>query len=322
MSNADSTKEFDVKDFRRALGQFPTGVTIITTRDEKGEPIGVTASSFNSVSVSPALVLWSVDKNAFSASIMENAEHFAVNVLSKSQVEMSNRFAGRGEDKFAGIEYSDDPHGSPLFNDCSAQFECKTWNVYDGGDHLIIVGEVLDYRHNESQSPLVFACGSYAVSMQHPSSVASDTLKVPGDGLLGDYMLYLLRIAYTKCSAKLYPELMAKHGVAPEEWRTLTLLADAGEAELVHLGKMIGQPEGVFKATAERMQDKGLIKIISEAQVQLTEEGRVMTNTLFSIAQSQEKVLLEGLDDQQIRALKDGLKNVAQIDADAEQDSQ
>ena len=77
---------------------------------------------------------------------------------------------------------------------------------------------------------------------------------------------------------------------------------------------MIGQPEGVFKATAERMQDKGLIKIISEAQVQLTEEGRVMTNTLFSIAQSQEEVLLEGLDDQQIRALKDGLKNVAQID--------
>ena len=71
MSNADSTKEFDVKDFRRALGQFPTGVTIITTRDEKGEPIGVTASSFNSVSVSPALVLWSVDKNAFSASIMD-----------------------------------------------------------------------------------------------------------------------------------------------------------------------------------------------------------------------------------------------------------
>jgi flavin reductase (DIM6/NTAB) family NADH-FMN oxidoreductase RutF/DNA-binding MarR family transcriptional regulator len=315
MSNTDSNAAFDVRDFRRALGQFPTGVTIITTKDQNGEPIGVTASSFNSVSVSPALVLWSVDKGAFSASIMENAEHFAVNVLSKSQVDMSNRFAGRGEDKFAGIDYSESPHGSPLFKDCSAQFECKTWNVYEGGDHLIIVGEILDYRHDESQAPLVFACGSYAVSMQHPASVASDTVKVPGDGLLGDYMLYLLRVAYTKCSTKLYPELMEKHGIAPEEWRALTLLADTGEAESSDLAKMIGQPVDVFRATAERMQSKGYITVLSEGQVKLTEEGRVMTNRLFEIAQSQEKVLLEGLNDQQIRELKDGLKNVAQIDS-------
>lgn len=315
MSNTDSNAAFDVRGFRRALGQFPTGVTIITTKDQNGEPIGVTASSFNSVSVSPALVLWSVDRSAFSASIMENAEHFAVNVLSKSQVDMSNRFAGRGEDKFAGIDYSESPHGSPLFKDCSAQFECKTWNVYEGGDHLIIVGEILDYRHDESQAPLVFACGSYAVSMQHPASVASDTLKVPGDGLLGDYMLYLLRVAYTKCSTKLYPELMAKHGIAPEEWRALTLLADAGKAESSDLAKMIGQPVDVFKATAERMQSKGYINVLAEDQIKLTEEGRLMTNRLFEIAQSQEKVLLEGLNDQQIRELKDGLKNVAQLDA-------
>jgi len=315
MSNTSTTTEFDVRDFRRALGQFPTGVTIITTKDENGEPIGVTASSFNSVSISPALVLWSVDKGAFSASIMENAEHFAVNVLSKSQVDMSNRFAGRGEDKFAGVDYTDCPNGSPLFRGCAAQFECKTWNIYEGGDHLIIVGEVLDYRHDESEAPLVFACGSYAVPMQHPSSVASDTLKVPGNGLLGDYMLYLLRVAYTKCSDQLYPELMDKHGIAPEEWRALTLLGDTGTAESEYLAQMIGQPVDVFNATVERMQNKGFISASTNGQVQLTEQGHAMAKRLFQIAKAQEEVMLADLSEEQRGELKNGLKIVAEVGA-------
>ena len=317
MSTTDNKQEFDVKDFRRALGQFPTGVTIITSKDENGEPIGVTASSFNSVSISPALVLWSVDKGAFSASIMENASHFAVNILSKSQVDMSNRFAGRGEDKFGGIDYTECPNGSPLFNGCSAQFECKTWNVYEGGDHLIIVGEVLAYRHDESQSPLVFACGSYAVSMQHPATTASNTTKVPGDGVLGDYMLYLLRVAYSNCSAQLYPELMAKHGIAPEEWRTLTLLSDTGKAESAYLAKMIGQPTDVFNSTVERMQSKGYLDSLPEGHIQLTEQGREMTTRLFEIAKSQEESLLSGLNEQQRNELKASLKQIAGMDSEA-----
>ncbi|MBL4672960.1 MAG: flavin reductase [Arenicella sp.] len=315
MSNTDSSAAFDLRDFRRALGQFPTGVTIITTKDENGGPIGVTASSFNSVSISPALVLWSVDKGAFSASIMENAEYFSVNVLSKSQIDMSNRFAGRGEDKFAGVDYSECPNGSPLFKGCAAQFECKTWNVYQGGDHLIIVGEVLDYRHDESKSPLVFACGSYAVSMPHQSSVASDTSKVKGDGLLDDYMLYLLRAAYTKCSAQLYPELMAKHGIAPEEWRALTLLGDIGEAGSEYLARMIGQPSDVFKATIERMQNKGYVIPLAEGEIKLTEHGYAMAKRLFEIAKSQEEVMLADLSEPQRRDLKQGLKHVADAGA-------
>lgn len=312
MSN-NNNAPLDVRGFRRALGQFPTGVTIITTRDAQGEPIGVTASSFNTVSITPPLVLWSVDKGAFSASIMENAEHFAVNVLSKSQIDMSNRFGGRGEDKFADIDYHDSPQGSPLFNGCAAQFECKTWNVYDGGDHLIIVGEVLEYRHDESQSPLVFACGSYAVSMQHPSTVSSDTLKVPGDGMLGDYMLYLLRVAYNKCSAQLYPELMDKHGIAPDEWRLLTLLGDTGQAESTYLAKMVGQPAEVFSATLERMQEKGCVTQHADGQVQLTDAGQLIAQRLFEIAKTQEDALLADLSEQQRSELKHSLKHVAQV---------
>ena len=98
-------KAFDKKAFRYALGQFPTGVTVITTLDEEGNPIGVTASSFNSVSMDPPLVLWSVGRNAYSSKIFEQAEHFIVNVLAESQVDISNTCARQGEDKFANIQY-------------------------------------------------------------------------------------------------------------------------------------------------------------------------------------------------------------------------
>lgn len=164
-----SDTQFDKRDFRTALGQFPTGVTVITTIDENGEPIGCTASSFNSVSVEPALVLWSVDKGAFSAKIFEKAEHFTVNILSEEQMDISNKFAGRGEDKFKDVSYSKGLGDSPLLEGCGAQFECKTWNVYEGGDHLIIVGEVMEYSHDVALSPLVFSQGNYAVTTSHPS---------------------------------------------------------------------------------------------------------------------------------------------------------
>lgn len=170
MKDKHASIEFDTKDFRRALGKFPTGVTIITAKDKEGKPIGVTASSFNSVSIDPALVLWSVDKNGFSTKAIQQAEYFAINVLSTSQVDMSNRFAGRDPNKFNGVPYSESPHGSPLFKHCAAQFECRTWNIYEGGDHLIIVGEVLAYRHFEAIPPLVFVDGDYATSAEHSCS--------------------------------------------------------------------------------------------------------------------------------------------------------
>lgn len=161
------TKEFDAKNFRRALGQFPTGVTVVTTLDKDGNPIGVTASSFNSVSMDPPLVLWSVAKNAYSAKIFETTEHFVINVLAESQTAISNACARQGEDKFANLQYKEGVGGCPILADTSAFFECKTWQLYDGGDHIIVVGEVMNYESNQELKPLVFACGSYAVTAPH-----------------------------------------------------------------------------------------------------------------------------------------------------------
>lgn len=168
---ADRT--LDPRDFRRALGQFPTGVTVITTSDATGEPIGVTASSFNSVSIDPALVLWSVDKSAYSAETFRTAGHFVVNVLSSDQMDLSNRFAGRGTEKFKDITWTQGLGGCPTFPGVAARFDCRTWNVYDGGDHLIIVGEVMDYVYDPDRAPLVFTQGGYAVPARHPALSAA-----------------------------------------------------------------------------------------------------------------------------------------------------
>ena len=158
----------DIKDFRQALGQFPTGVTVITTLDQDGNPIGVTASSFNSVSMNPPLILWNVGKQAYSAKIFEAAQYFNVNVLGEDQMDISNTCARQGEDKFANINYKSGIDGCPILEDTAACFECKTWQLYDGGDHIIVVGEVIKYQNNATVSPLVFSQGNYAITTAHP----------------------------------------------------------------------------------------------------------------------------------------------------------
>lgn len=148
-------------ELRRVLGAYPTGVTVITTRDADGKPVGMTANSFASVSLEPALILWSVRRSALGFEVYRDAEYFAVNILSENQADVSNLFARTSANKFDGITISDGAGGAPLIAGTAAQLECRTWNSCDGGDHLIIIGEVLSFRR-ENAEPLVFAGGRYA----------------------------------------------------------------------------------------------------------------------------------------------------------------
>ncbi|MBL4893307.1 MAG: flavin reductase family protein [Emcibacter sp.] len=152
---------FDQKGFRDTLGQFATGVTIITTLDKNGDPVGITASSFNSVSMDPPLVLWSLAKNAFSLSCFQNAEYFNIHILSADQEDISNHFARAGTDKFHDMDFRSGRGNTPVLNNYAALLECRTRHQYDGGDHIIFVGEVLSHHHN-AKKPLVFHQGQYA----------------------------------------------------------------------------------------------------------------------------------------------------------------
>ncbi len=155
-----TTKSFDPRDFRNALGTFATGVTIVTTADEAGVPVGLTCNSFNSVSLSPPLVLWSLSLRSPSLSTFLQAPHFAVNVLAATQVTLARRFAQSIPDKFAGVAYRAGIAGVPLLDEVAAHLQCRNETRYYSGDHVIFIGRVLDYGWRDSP-PLLFYRGGY-----------------------------------------------------------------------------------------------------------------------------------------------------------------
>ncbi len=134
--------EFEIAHFRSALSQFATGVTVITTRNEHGGFFGLTASSFNSVSLTPPLVLWSLSGNSRSMPLFKSNSHYVINVLAGDQMHLAERFASRLEDRFAGVEYELSQTGLPILRGASAWFECHNRSRYPEGDHVIFVGEV------------------------------------------------------------------------------------------------------------------------------------------------------------------------------------
>lgn len=301
---------FDAKDFRRALGQFPTGVTVMTTVDENGDPVGMTASSFNSVSIDPPLILWSIGHEAHGLNAFRDSEHFSVNILSNQQIDLSNRFASRGTDKFKDIEYSHGTVGCPLFERCAAQLECRTWKTYDGGDHTIIVGEVLSYKHSPSSSALVFHHGAYAVPSQHPSTMRHGPAVEP-EGFTGDFMLYLMREVHTRYGSQLYPKFMQEHGITAEEWRVLSMLSDQeGAMAIEDIVPVVLQPVGRLRDLLEWMAEKGYLAFDEEQKVSLTDTGKVLSNDLLTIAKEHEDSVLSQLDEPARRQLKDSLKSV------------
>ncbi len=164
----------DLKAFRQALGSFATGVTIITTRKTDSEPVGLTVNSFNSVSLSPPLVLWSLAKSSRSLPHFTANSHWAVHILAADQQDLSDRFAQSGGKKFTDLNVQHGAGDVPLLSGCAARLECRTQAMYEGGDHLIFIGEVLHFEHTD-RPPLVFHAGAYAWALRRPAEADSST---------------------------------------------------------------------------------------------------------------------------------------------------
>jgi len=145
---------------RHALGEFATGVTIVTARRADGTPAGVTINSFASVSLEPPLVLWSLGLNASALASFEGCRHYAINVLAADQEEFSQRFSQAQGDPFADIDLEVGANGTPMLPGCCAWFECRNEMRYAGGDHLIFVGHVENF-HRQDKPPLIFHRGRY-----------------------------------------------------------------------------------------------------------------------------------------------------------------
>ncbi len=158
---AKPQRKVDSREFRDHLGCFPTGVTIITAQGPRGQPLGVTANSFSSVSLDPPLVLFSLGRRAYSLWDFLSTGHFAVNVLADDQHELSTRFARSMTDKFTGVDVETWDHGCPILAHCHANFECSIAYTYAGGDHVIFVGQVERMACDAVKRPLLYYRGGY-----------------------------------------------------------------------------------------------------------------------------------------------------------------
>ena len=158
--------DFSALEFRASLGMFATGVTIVTARTAEGELVGLTANSFNSVSLTPPLVLWSLSRSAGSMAAFSNGMHYAINVLAADQQALALRFASRGTDRWADVPFTEGVSSAPLLVGAAATFECLNRSQYAEGDHVIFVGEVERCAHRAEASPLLYHGGQFYT--EHP----------------------------------------------------------------------------------------------------------------------------------------------------------
>ena len=145
------------------MGKFATGVTVVTTTNDAGEPIGLTANSFTSVSLEPPLVLWNLGDHCNCYDDFKNTSRFVIHILDREQENLSTHFASSSEDKFNLIEWEMNERGLPVLAECSISIECSVEEIYPGGDHLIMLGRVEHfYDRGADDSPLIFYQGKYA----------------------------------------------------------------------------------------------------------------------------------------------------------------
>lgn len=312
--STDQTPAFDAKAFRNTLSTFTTGVTIITTRTEAGEPIGITANSFNSVSLDPPLVLWSLAKTAKSLPAYTGSRHFAVHILAASQQDLSDRFARSGENKFDGVAVEDGIGGLPLLSGCTSLMQCETVHVYEGGDHLIFVGRVLDFRRAD-HPPLVFQAGKYAVATKKSEQVATAG---QGAAWTEEHLGYLLGRAYFQFYQCIRDSLR-KHGLTDTEYFVLTSLMAKEGRTLQGLNDIFAYTG--YEAGQGELDSLQRLKLISlqtdpadgQVHLLLTESGRQLTMELIATAKGVESKALEGFGQWDALSLRNLLRQFIHV---------
>jgi 3-hydroxy-9,10-secoandrosta-1,3,5(10)-triene-9,17-dione monooxygenase reductase component len=310
-----AAEPIDKRAFRNALGAFTTGVTVVTTCDAAGHDVGLTVNSFNSVSLEPPLVLWSLARSSGSLPAFLQAEHFAVHILAADQEPMSNRFAQRGADKFSGIDLARGEGGVPLLPGCSARFRCRTAFRHEGGDHEIFVGEVLGFEAFE-RAPLVFHKGGYAVAVkkrQPPAAAVAVVASEPPEASISrDALVYLLGSAHAMLLAAMRPALAAR-GLSDDDYFVLNILS-------VGLPRTVEQLDALMAVAGRRVTPQQLAAMAQRALVcpaatpsggwQLADAGTRAMLEMAAISKATEEDALQQIDYSEAHLLKHLLRRV------------
>lgn len=302
-----------IRAFRSALGTFATGVTVVTTRSEESGDVGLTANSFNSVSLDPPMVLWSLAKTSKALNTFMTAPYFAVHVLASDQEALSTRFARAGTDKFADLPIDRGVGAIPLLTDCSARFQCRTAFRYEGGDHMIFVGQVEAFDHCE-HPPLVFHAGRYAAAVRVTKASAPLIDAEPDSSFSQDFLIYLLGRAHHQLFLQLRNSLR-RYGLSEDGWFVLSLLGVANNRTLDELGRLLAYTgKGITYDLLASLGAAGFVKLAGfydpHARVELTDTGRKVVIELVAAARAAEDHAQRNLESSQTRVLKHVLRQI------------
>lgn len=297
----------DSRTLRDAFGSFATGVTIVTTAGPGGSDVGLTANSFSSVSLDPPMVLWSLSRTSSSIENFRNGAHFAVHILSADQEALSARFASKGVDRFGGLALDRGPDGIPMLRDCMARFACKVAYQYEGGDHVIFVGEILDFSHS-ARKPLVFHGGRYGMLLpKQPAATARSATE--STNLSSDDLLYQVSNAHFRTRQAVIDEL-GRHGWTADEYAALSII---GREDGLCVPEIVARSEAVrgrpiSTAVVQKLIERGLLRendpVDGKAKVRLTPRGRQSVMKLIAIRKSSEVDVQGGLDPSEVQLLK------------------
>jgi 4-hydroxyphenylacetate 3-hydroxylase, reductase component len=302
----DGDPSDDQRAFRRALGQFATGVAIMTA--SAGDRLaGVTANSFSSVSLDPPLVLWSLERKAQSLPIFREASHFAVNVLAANQVALSTRFARSGPEKFSETTWMPGNGGAPLIEGVAACFECVRTAEYDGGDHLILIGRVERFARFEREV-LVFAHGRYGLAVDHPAiDVARRTLVESGDPHpLDDFLLPLMFRAYEHLAGA-FEQHREAEGLTINQSRILACLAAHPGSSIEALSRLSYVGLATSEDAVATLFAAGLATMRPPGVLDITAQGRSRLAGILRRARALEAEKLAGIPAGDVAALRRAL---------------
>jgi len=278
-----STHAIDPRELRQALGAFATGVTIVTTRAAAGNPVGLTANSFNSVSLDPPLVLWSLALTSQHIDVFRQAGWWAVHILSAEQETLSARFASRVPDRFQGVSWAEGEGGVPLIEGCSARFVCRTAFEYEGGDHAIFVGQVSELTRDQA-APLIYHGGRYARVM--PQTEKPAAIEAGDEGEFGRHFIgHLLGLAHHEAFADVRAEYRAR-GLRAAEYTVLVALGlGDGHTKQDLINRAARGGAELPQEPIDALVARGLISL-QDGRLHLTPEGRRVLMELIAVAQA------------------------------------
>lgn len=303
--------DFTPRDFRDALSTFATGVTIVTTRGLDGEPVGMTASSFNSVSTDPPLILWSVTKTALSAEAFRQAKNFAVHILATDQTDLSNLFAKSGADKFGGCDYRLDQGSVPVLTGCATRFDCTNWAVYEGGDHWIIIGHVDAIERNKKEG-LVFGGGGYAIASPLTTPTGESATHLEGESAAESLIFYHLSRAYHQMGHHIH-QAVRDAGLTLAEWRILASLYGEVSLSFFELSARTYLDPQSLSDIITSLESEGLCNLSTKGGLRSargTACGAQRVERIFELSHDIESRALENVSPSQREALVNRLKKI------------